>query len=71
MPKMFEKLGAFNSHHEGYASALEKVRRQSVEEDIELIDLLFGRGNLSYGDSDDDVKREALRQLEIEWRIPE
>lgn len=44
---------------------------QSLEDDLELIDTLFGRDNLRYGDSPEAVKREALRQLEREWRVPE
>ena len=52
----------------GYNQAVETVKRRSLEEDLELIDDLFGRDNLKYGDGPMDVKAEALRQLEREWR---
>jgi hypothetical protein len=53
---------------EGYLEAKASVENQSLEEDLELIGLLFGRGRLKYGATPDEVKAEALRQLEIEWR---
>lgn len=55
-------------HHQGYAEAIEKVKQQSLEEDLRLLDDLFGRDNLRYGDTPETVKQEALRQVEIEWR---
>lgn len=55
-------------HHCGYGEARRKVEEQSLEDDLGLIDSLFGRDNLSYGDGPAEVKAEALRQLEVEWR---
>jgi len=56
------------SHYDGYNEARRKVETQSLDDDLHLLDDLFGRGNLQYGATDDEVKKEALRQLEIEWR---
>lgn len=53
----------------GYNEARAGVERQSLEEDLALIDVLFGRGKLRYGDTPADVKREALRQLRIEFEV--
>lgn len=55
-------------YYPGYAAALAKVEAQSLEDDLRLIDNLFGRGRLKYGDGPEAVKDEALRQVEIEWR---
>jgi hypothetical protein len=55
-------------HYPGYLEARSKVRAQSLEADLRLIDDLQGRANLRYGDNPEDVKAEALRQLEIDWR---
>jgi hypothetical protein len=55
-------------HHPGYAEAQERVRRQNLTDDLALIDTLFGRDQLKYGDGPEAVKAEALRQLEIEFR---
>jgi len=56
------------SHHNGYYAAMQKVQDQSLDDDLALLDALYGRDNLSYGAVPDEVKAEALRQLEIEWR---
>jgi hypothetical protein len=55
-------------HYPGYTEAINQVRQQSLQADLSLIDNLFGRENLTYGATDVEVKAEALRQLEIEWR---
>ena len=55
-------------HHEGYAEALANVRNQTLDQDLQTIDSLYGRDNLSYGASPEAVKEEALRQVEIEFR---
>lgn len=55
-------------HYSGYSEAREKVRRQTLEEDLELLDSLFGRSNLQYGATPEAVKEETFRQLEVEWR---
>lgn len=55
-------------HHPGYAEARAMVQAQSLDEDLRLIDALFGRDGLRYGDDAGAVKAEALRQLEIDFR---
>ena len=54
-------------HFPGYSKAIDTVKAQSLEENLQLLDSLFGRGNLEYGDNPEAVKTEALRQLEMEW----
>ena len=48
-----------------YAEARAKVECQTIEEDLDTIDTLFGRSNLCYGATHEDVKAEALRQVKI------
>lgn len=56
-------------YYPGYNEARARVKKQSRAEDLDLIDMLFGRDNLIGSNwTDDDVKAEALRQMEIEWR---
>jgi hypothetical protein len=55
-------------HHAGYAKAHETVLAQDLAHDLATLDELFGRDSLSEDATPEDVKREALRQLEIEWR---
>jgi hypothetical protein len=55
-------------HHPGYAEARARVQAQTLDEDLRLIDALFGRDGLRYGDGPEAVKAEALRQLEIDFR---
>lgn len=53
----------------GYNEAKEKILKQTMEQDLEIIDTLFGRDQLKFGDGATEVKKEALRQLEIEYRM--
>lgn len=55
-------------YHEGYTEAREAVKSQSCEENLKLIGDLFGFDRLKFGDGPEDVKQEALRQIEIEFR---
>ena len=55
-------------HWPGYAEAREQVQRQTLEQDLQTIDALYGRDGLRYGATPEDVKAEALRQLEIDFR---
>ena len=55
-------------HWPEYPAARERVQAQPLEADLALIDNLFGREKLAYGATPADVKAEALRQLEIEFR---
>ena len=54
----------------GYSEALAKVQRMDLPELLSLIDSLYGRDGLRYGDDVDAVRAEALRQLEQEWTDP-
>jgi hypothetical protein len=56
------------NHYEGYSKARASVLENSVEEDLELIDALYGRDNIPYKATPAEVKAEALRQMEIDWR---
>lgn len=56
------------NHYDGYREARQNVMNQSLEDDLSLLDALFGRDELSYGATPEEVKEEALRQCEIEWR---
>lgn len=55
-------------HFEGYHEAIEVVKKQTLDENLATIDQLHGRDNLKYGASEEDVKQEALRQVEIDFR---
>lgn len=55
-------------YYSGYNEARRKVESQCMDDDLSLIDDLFGREKLNFGDGPDEVKAEALRQLEIEFR---
>ena len=52
----------------GYQEACDRVRNGDLDHALAQIDGLFGREQLSYGASENQVKEEALRQLEIEFR---
>lgn len=55
-------------YYPGYRESIKNVEQQSLEDDLKMIDDFYGRDNLEYGASPADVKEEALRQLEIEFR---
>lgn len=55
-------------HWPEYPAARERVQNQTLEEDLRTIDSLYGRERLQYGATPEEVKAEALRQLEIEFR---
>ena len=56
---------------EGYSEARERVEHGDLACCLGVLDSLFGRENLEYGASLDDVRAEALRQLEREFTNPE
>ena len=58
-------------HHAGYNDAIATVRAMDLDDLLDHIDNLFGRDNLKYGDGIDEVREEALRQTEREFRMPE
>lgn len=55
-------------YHPGYLEAIERVKKQTLEQDLKVLDDLYGRDNLRYGMTPEEVKEEALRQLELEFR---
>lgn len=56
--------------HDGYHEARAKVEAGTLSDHLALLDDLFGRDALRYGATDEEVKQEALRQLEREWTDP-
>jgi hypothetical protein len=55
-------------HHQGYGEAVARIRSQTAVEDLYVLDCLYGREALKFGDGPAEIKAEALRQTEIEWR---
>jgi hypothetical protein len=55
-------------HYRGYAKARAKVQLQTLTQDLETIDTLYGRDALRYGATPEEVKAEALRQIEMDFR---
>lgn len=55
-------------YYEGYREAQQQVEQNSMEDNLQIIDSLFGRDELKFGDGEYEVKQETLRQLEIEYR---
>lgn len=55
-------------HWPEYPEARARVQAQSLEKDLQTLDALFGRDNLRYGATPEEVKEEALRQVEIGFR---
>lgn len=55
-------------YHEGYSDALRRVDDMTEAECLDVLDNLFGRDNLKYGDGIEELKAETRRQLEREFR---
>lgn len=53
-----------------YQEARAAVLRYDLPELLRLLDDLYGRENLRYGDDTEAVRAEALRQLDREWTMP-
>lgn len=56
-------------YYEGLAEARVQCEYGTLEENLNLIDTLYGREELQYGDSSERVKEVALSQLEREFTI--
>lgn len=56
------------NHHPEFREARLRVEAQTMEQDLDTIDSLLGRDELAFGATPAEVKAEALRQLEIEYR---
>jgi hypothetical protein len=56
------------NHHQGFAEARRRVEAQTMEQDLDTIDALLGRDELAFGATPAEVKAEALRQIEIDFR---
>lgn len=54
-------------HYPGYSESREKVQRYTDAQLLDLMDALYGRDNLQYGATHDDLLAEALRQHDEEW----
>jgi hypothetical protein len=52
----------------GYAEARARAEKGDLDILLQIIDSLYGRARLEYGDGIEAVRVEALRQLEIEYR---
>jgi hypothetical protein len=55
-------------HHDGYATARESVSRMGRDQLLKYIDGLWGRDNLRFEATDEDIREEALAQCEREFR---
>ena len=51
----------------GYQADREKVMKMDDDQLLKLIDDLYGRKNLSFGATHDDILAEALEQHKEEW----
>ena len=65
--KAMDKL----THYEGYAESRAQVLKMSGEQLLALLDALYGRDNLPDHCTCAQLQAEALRQHEMEWRLPE
>lgn len=54
-------------YYPGYYEARENVQTMDLDSLLSLIDALYGRDNLKYGDTVEDVRAEALHQLDREF----
>ncbi len=54
-------------HYPGYAESREKVKAYTDKQLLDLLDALYGRDNLEYGATHEDLLAEALRQHDEEW----
>lgn len=54
-------------YYPGYSEAKASVATMSLEQLLNLIDDLYGRDNLKFGDTVEDVRAEAYRQIEREF----
>jgi len=64
-------MTAEETHYPGYSDALQHLNSMTTEQLLtDVIDQLQGRKGVDTTD-DEAVRREALRQFEIEWRSPE
>lgn len=54
----------------GYNDARRKVANMNLEELLELIEALYGRDNLKYGATIEDVREEAYAQQAKDWEAP-
>jgi len=55
-------------HYRGYAKVRAKVQLQTLAQDLKTINSLYGRDALRYGATPEEVKAEALRQIEMNFR---
>ncbi|MCE7937886.1 MAG: hypothetical protein DYG90_04665 [Chloroflexi bacterium CFX6] len=58
-------------YYPGYDDALYIAAHQSTEDDLAVLDTLFGRENLPANATPRDIKAEVFRQLAEEWTTQE
>jgi len=54
-------------YYDGYYEAREYLLKADLEDLLNTIDGLYGRDNLRYGATVEDVRQEALKQLKEEF----
>lgn len=55
-------------YHPGVNEAVANVQRMSRDELLAHIDILYGRDNLKFGATDDDIRAEAIDQTYRDFR---
>ena len=61
-------LEGFYRYNSAMPDEVDRVRGQTLQEDLELLRSLYGFRNLRYGDSAERVKEEAIEQVRREFR---
>jgi hypothetical protein len=55
-------------YHQGYSEAMAKVDAMTESECLAILDALFGRNNLEYGDGIEELRAEVRRQYTREFQ---
>ena len=56
-------------YHPGLNEAIASLDKMPEKEILDLLDSLFGRDRLKYGDGIEELHEEARRQLRIEFTV--
>ena len=57
-----------SKYYPGYLDAVADVQKADQDTLLRLLDDLYGRDNLRFGDGLEQIRTEALRQLSEEWK---
>lgn len=57
------------THFEGYEQARQRVMTMCPDDMLDALDMLWGRGDLPSSPTTADIRKELLRQMEIDWRV--